>query len=71
MTDESGNVTASFTYGAYGELLSGSTGYTRFLYNGQYGVLTDRNGLYYMRQRYYNPGLKRFVNQDILAGSVV
>jgi len=33
-------------------------------------VTTDDNGLYYMRQRYYNPEIKRFVNQDVLTGSI-
>lgn len=70
LTDAKGGVTASFTYGTYGELLSGSTGYTRFLYNGRCGVMTDDNGLYYMRQRYYSPELKRFVNQDVVRGSL-
>ncbi|RFB33043.1 RHS repeat-associated core domain-containing protein [Brevibacillus sp. VP] len=32
--------------------------------------MTDPNGLYYMRARYYHPGLKRFLNRDILAGDV-
>ena len=31
-------------------------------------VSTDSNGLYYMRQRYYSPQLKRFLNQDIVTG---
>lgn len=70
LTDAKGGVTASFTYGTYGELLSGSTGFTRFLYNGRCGVITDENGLYYMRQRYYSPELKRFVNQDVVRGSL-
>ena len=30
----------------------------------------DANGLYYMRARYYNPDIKRFVSADILAGSI-
>ena len=42
----------------------------RFLYNGSLGVVTDNNNLYYMRQRYYNPTIKRFINQDILFGSL-
>ncbi|MBQ8923604.1 MAG: RHS repeat protein, partial [Lachnospiraceae bacterium] len=42
----------------------------RFLYNGQLGVITDDNGLYYMRSRYYNPEIKRFINQDILTGNI-
>ncbi|MBQ8912988.1 MAG: Hint domain-containing protein, partial [Lachnospiraceae bacterium] len=66
--------------GTYGELLT--TEYisndskttdilrTKFLYNGQLGVVTDDNGLYYMRSRYYNPEIKRFINQDILTGNI-
>ena len=42
----------------------------RFMYNGRFGVMTDENGLYYMRARYYNPDIKRFINQDILTGSI-
>lgn len=70
LTDADGSVVASFTYGTYGELLSGSTSFTRFLYNGRCGVTTDDNGLYYMRQRYYSSELKRFVNQDVVKGSI-
>ena len=45
------------------------TGIT-FLYNGRYGVMTDTNGLYYMRARYYNTDIKRFINRDIIDGSI-
>ena len=45
-------------------------GFTRFLYNGRCGVITDDNGFYYMRQRYYSPELNRFVNQDVIRGSL-
>ncbi len=31
---------------------------------------TDQNGLYYMRARYYNTDIKRFLNRDILTGSI-
>ena len=70
LTDGSGTVKAAYTYGTYGELLSGDTSLTRYLYNGRCGVSTDANGLYYMRQRYYNPEIKRFVNQDVVRGSI-
>ena len=40
------------------------------MYNGQYGVATDDNGLYYMRARYYNVDIKRFVNQDVVVGGI-
>ncbi len=31
---------------------------TIFRYNGRDGVVTDSNGMYYMRSRYYSPYLK-------------
>ena len=70
LTDADGYVVETYTYGTYGELLSGDAKRTRFLYNGKQGVSTDDNGLFYMRKRYYNPEIKRFINQDILAGSL-
>ncbi|MBP3459522.1 MAG: hypothetical protein J6K58_09950 [Lachnospiraceae bacterium] len=41
-----------------------------YLYNGKYGVSTDRNGLYYMRARYYNQDIKRFINRDVVSGDI-
>lgn len=69
LTDANGNVTDRFEYGAYGELLKqdGITT-TPFLYNGRDGVMTDSNGLYYMRARYYNPEIKRFLTEDTFEG---
>jgi RHS repeat-associated protein len=32
--------------------------------------MTGNNGLYYMRARYYNPQIKRFINQDVLLGNI-
>ncbi len=71
ITDKNASVTDRFDYGQYGELVNhtGNTS-TPFLYNGRDGVMTDNNGLYYMRARYYNPDTKRFINQDILTGSI-
>ena len=70
ITDGTGEIVESYDYGPYGELLSGSECGIIFLYNGQLGVVTDNNGLYYMRARYYNPEIKRFINQDVLTGSI-
>ena len=61
---EDGKITSSMISGAVSE-----TG-IRFLYNGQLGVATDRNGLYHMRARYYNTDIKRFINRDILTGDI-
>ena len=72
LTDMKGQVTDRFNYGPYGELVN-RTGTTKtpFLYKGRDGVMTDSNGLYYLRARYYNPEIKRFINQDVLQGSIL
>ncbi|MBD5466221.1 MAG: PKD domain-containing protein, partial [Lachnospiraceae bacterium] len=70
VTDEKGAVKYSYTYNPYGELTKGSYGQVMFLFNGQYGVASDDNGLYYMRARYYNVSIKRFINQDVVTGNI-
>ncbi|MBN1891832.1 MAG: RHS repeat protein, partial [Clostridiales bacterium] len=70
ITNEAGAITNTFAYGPYGELLSGTSEGFQFLYNGQYGIVTDTNGLYQMRARYYNADIKRFINQDVLIGNI-
>ena len=35
-----------------------------FTYVGQYGVISDPSGFYYMRARYYNPETGRFISED-------
>ena len=71
ITDASGNITDTFAYDTYGKLLS-RTGTSKviFGYNGRDGVVTDDNGLIYMRARYYSPAMKRFINADIVAGGI-
>nr|WP_236587748.1 RHS repeat-associated core domain-containing protein [Tumebacillus amylolyticus] len=72
LTDASGELTDTYMYGPYGELMDHQgTTENHFLYNGRYGVVTDPNGLYYMRARYYSPEIKRFVNRDVVNGNVV
>jgi RHS repeat-associated protein len=70
LTDESKQIVERFQYSPYGVLLSGDASKTPFLFNGMYGVMTDSNSLYYMRARFYSPDVRRFVNQDILLGSI-
>jgi len=71
LADATGVVTDSYEYGSFGELLS-ATGVTAnpFKYNGRDGVMTEANGLYYMRARYYTPDAKRFINRDTLLGGI-
>ncbi|MDM5281759.1 RHS repeat-associated core domain-containing protein [Paenibacillus silvae] len=69
--NRTGRVTDRYTYGLYGELEQ-HEGVTSqpFAYNGRDGVMTDTNGLYYMRARYYDPKLKRFLNRDVIRGEI-
>ncbi len=64
-TDDNGEVIGRAEYSPYG-LVTMETGDmdTPFLYNGQWGIQTDANGLLNMRARYYSPYLMRFLNAD-------
>jgi RHS repeat-associated protein len=65
LTDGNGNPTDLVEYSPYGTTTYRSgTNTTPFLFNGQLGVQTDPNGLLYMRARYYNPYISRFLNPD-------
>ena len=70
VTNIDGEIVETFDYGPYGELLSENKCSIMFLYSGELGVAMDSNGLYYMRARYYNPEIKRFINQDVMTGSI-
>ena len=60
ITDEQGNISDTFAYDTYGKLLSRTgTSDVIFKYNGRDGVITEPNGLIYMRARYYSPTLRR------------
>ena len=64
-------MTNTFSYDAYGRLTE-KVGIDDilFCYNGKYGVITEPNGLVYMRARYYSPELRRFINADVVAGEI-
>jgi len=65
LTDGTGNPTDQLEYSPYGMMTyHAGTNNTPFLYNGRFGVQTDPNGLLYMRARYYNPYICRFLNPD-------
>ena len=72
LTDNAGTPTDAWFYSPFGQTLNrtGSTAVS-FTWTGGYGVRTDASGLYFMRHRYYHPGLMRYVSADpvgIMAG---
>ena len=65
MTDSSGNMVNKYAYDQFGNLLNVvETVPNPFTFVGRYGVMDDDNGLYYMRARYYDPEVGRFINKD-------
>lgn len=62
LTDGSGSVSGSFTYGPYGLASQSGSATTPFQYTGREN--DGATGLYYYRARYYHPGLGRFISQD-------
>ena len=71
ITDANGNITDTFEYDTYGKFISKTgTSEVIFGYNGRDGVVTDANGLIYMRTCYYSPEMRRFINADIIHGEI-
>jgi RHS repeat-associated protein len=68
LSDVDGIVTDSYFYDAFGGALSGDSGNSpnSYRYNGQ--QLDGASGMYYLRARYYNQGLGRFISHDPLLG---
>lgn len=72
LTDENGKLTDSYLYDPSGKL-AGQSGNSLnpFLYNGRDGVITDANGLYYLRARTYRPDYLRFLQKDFFFGNLL
>jgi len=77
ITDENGEVVARYGYTPFGKQYpaegfeeTNNAIHTPFGYNGRDGVITDANGLLYMRARYYSPDLRRFISKDPLRGDI-
>ncbi|MFN8611661.1 MAG: RHS repeat-associated core domain-containing protein [Vulcanimicrobiota bacterium] len=63
LLDTAGNRVASYTFGDYGETLTEQgTVYNPFRWNGE--QLDAESGLYYLRNRYYQPSTGRFMQRD-------
>ena len=64
ITDENAQIVNSYTYSPYGLAGAQETIPNAFKYVGRFGVMAEGNGLYYMRARYYDPEVGRFINKD-------
>jgi len=60
-----GEMVNKYTYDVFGKVLREAEGIPNpFKYVGRFGVLDEMNGLLYMRARYYDPEIGRFINKD-------
>jgi RHS repeat-associated protein len=69
LTDGSGGVTDSYTYDVFGALRSqAGTSANPYRFTGEQN---DPTGLEYLRARYYDPALGRFLSRDLWPASAV
>ncbi len=65
MTDANANISHKYQYGNYGEVLQNEEAdYNPFRYVGKYGVMYEDSTLYFMRARYYDAEIGRFITED-------
>ncbi len=69
LANESGVVTDTYSYDAFGNLIS-STGSTENYYRYCGEQFDETTGLYYLRARYMDTSTGRFISQDSYAGSI-
>ena len=69
LANESGVVTDTYSYDAFGNLLK-STGSTKNCYRYCGEQFDETTGLYYLRARYMDTSMGRFISQDSYAGSI-
>lgn len=65
MTDSSGTVMNAYGYTPYGEVTNKTENVTNpFTFVGGYGVIDEGNGLFFMKNRYYDATTRRFLQKD-------
>ncbi len=67
LTDAAGNVANAYMYEPFGKVMT-QTGTVRnpFTYVGAFGVMDEGNGIYYMKNRYYDANTGKFLQKDLI-----
>jgi RHS repeat-associated protein len=67
--DENGNAVNSYSYDEWGNILSSQEQISNPMkYAGEY--YDEETGLYYLRARYYDPSIGRFISKDSVEGEI-
>lgn len=67
--DTNGNVVNSYSYDAWGNITNQTEGISNsFKYAGE--IYDEETGFYYLRARYYDPTIGRFLNEDTYEGEI-
>jgi RHS repeat-associated protein len=66
LTDKDGKIIAAYAYSAFGAVVnsSGLTENNPFTYVGQFGVIDEGEGLFFMKRRFYDATTGRFIQKD-------
>jgi len=64
ITDLSKTIRNTYAYTPFGTITENESFDQPFTFSGQYGVIQEPSGLYYMRARYYDPVIGRFISED-------
>ncbi len=66
LTNSSQTVVNQYSYTPFGILISEQETLMGqpFKFSGQVGIMAEPNGFYYMRARYYDPSMGRFISED-------
>lgn len=65
ITDQNQEIVNAYSYDPFGNLLAQNETIPQpFKFVGQLGVMSEPNGFYYMRARYYDPNVGRFISED-------
>ncbi|OGX05211.1 MAG: hypothetical protein A3G87_06330 [Omnitrophica bacterium RIFCSPLOWO2_12_FULL_50_11] len=64
ITDQTKHIQNTYAYTPFGITTENESFDQPFTFSGEYGVIQEPNNLYYMRARYYDPVIGRFISED-------